>query len=304
MEISLSPELMELLEKLIGVFTRLQSQYLVAIIPAVAIFLLYIGLYGKPLWYQLKRNWLRFRFSRRYGGLAVTLIHQATPTSLFDLFKLNFLTLDDSQKLLQVLEEHPKNKPIHLILHTPGGMVIAAEQIARAIQRRQGETHVYVPQYAMSGGTLIALACTQIHMGPNAILGPLDPQLSIGLFEIYPAVSVIAAAEEANPNRDDKTLILADIARKAVTQLTEITEDLLRNKLGEQKARETAQILCSGKWTHDHGIPLSKARELGLQVDDVLPPIATAIVEALPRTTGVNHGKYKHKEDGQIRIGL
>jgi ClpP class serine protease len=36
---------------------------------------------------------------------------------------------------------------------------------------------VYVPVYAMSGGTLIALAADEIVMGEFSVLGPIDPQI-------------------------------------------------------------------------------------------------------------------------------
>jgi ClpP class serine protease len=117
--------------------------------------------------------------------------------------------------------------PIDIILHTPGGVVLAAEQIAWALKRRTGEVTVYVPHYAMSGGTLIALAADKIVMDKNAVLGPVDPQLLTADGGAVPAVSVLAAVAEPNPNRDDKTLIMADLARKAVAQVRETVKGLL-----------------------------------------------------------------------------
>jgi len=35
---------------------------------------------------------------------------------------------------------------------------------------------VFVPDYAVSGGTLIALAADEIVMCEHAVLGPVDPQ--------------------------------------------------------------------------------------------------------------------------------
>ena len=72
------------------------------------------------------------------------------------------------------------------ILHTPGGLVLASEQIAQALLRRTGRVTVFVPHYAMSGGTLIALAADEIVMDPNAVLGPVDPQIGE-----YPAASIM-----------------------------------------------------------------------------------------------------------------
>jgi len=67
--------------------------------------------------------------------------------------------------------------PIDLLLHTPGGLVLASEQIAVAIRRHKAPVTVFIPHYAMSGGTLIALGADEIVMDPNAVIGPVDPQI-------------------------------------------------------------------------------------------------------------------------------
>lgn len=60
--------------------------------------------------------------------------------------------------MLRAIELTDPSVPIDLIIHTPGGLVLAAEQIARALSRHPSQVTVMVPHYAMSGGTLIALA--------------------------------------------------------------------------------------------------------------------------------------------------
>lgn len=78
--------------------------------------------------------------------------------------------------------------PSDLILHTPGGLVLAAEQIAAALAAHPAPVTVHVPHDAMSGGTLIALAADQIMMAPSAVLGPVAPQIGD-----MPAASILAA---------------------------------------------------------------------------------------------------------------
>jgi ATP-dependent protease ClpP protease subunit len=60
------------------------------------------------------------------------------------------------------VRRRPPDIPIYLILHTPGGLVLAAMQIARAVESHKAKVTVYVPVYAMSGGTLMALAADEI----------------------------------------------------------------------------------------------------------------------------------------------
>jgi ClpP class serine protease len=88
--------------------------------------------------------------------------------------------------------------------------VLAAEQIASALAAHEGPVTVYVPHYAMSGGTLIALAADRIVLSPSAVLGPVDPQLGE-----YAAASILAAVSQKDANEtDDKTLILPDQVRQ------------------------------------------------------------------------------------------
>src|SRR5438445_5933605 len=105
--------------------------------------------------------------------------------------------------------------PLDLILHTPGGLVLAATQIARAIFKHKGKVTVFVPHCAMSGGTLLALAADEIVMCEHAVLGPVDPQLGE-----YPAASILKAAHQKPiAEVDDKTVILGDHAEKGIAHI-------------------------------------------------------------------------------------
>jgi ClpP class serine protease len=169
--------------------------------------------------------------------------------------------------------------PVDLVLHTPGGLVLAAEQIATAVANHQGPVTVYVPHYAMSGGTLIALAANQIVMAPSAVLGPVDPQLGE-----YPAASILVATAKKDPNEtDDKTLILADVARKAQVQVRDFVTELLRRQLDDQRATEVATALSEGRWTHDFPINADLARSFDLKVSTALPDEVRLLMRLYPQ---------------------
>jgi ClpP class serine protease len=161
--------------------------------------------------------------------------------------------------------------PIDLVLHTPGGLVLASDQIAYALQRHPGKVTVFVPHYAMSGGTLVALAADEIVMDPDAVLGPVDPQLGSITRGYWPAASVLNALKVANPNRDDETLILGDMAAKAIVQVHDTVRDLLLARHGEEEAERVATMLSEGRWTHDYPIRLDEARTIGLPVRADVP---------------------------------
>jgi ClpP class serine protease len=152
--------------------------------------------------------------------------------------------------------------PIDIVLHTPGGLVLASLQIARAIHKHQGKVTAFVPHYAMSGGTLIALAADEIVMSEYAVIGPVDPQLGQ-----YPAASILkAVARKPVAEVDDNTLILADQAEKAMTQLRDSVQELLTGKIPKEKVEELAKLLSEGTWTHDHPITFEVAKSFGLPV--------------------------------------
>ncbi len=197
----------------------------------------------------------------------ITLIHRQESVSFFGLTFGRYITIEDSEEILRAIQLTPPDMPIDLIVHTPGGLVLAAEQIARALIKHKGKVTVFVPHYAMSGGTMIALAADEIVMDPNAVLGPLDPQLGG-----YPAPSILSVLEKKDINQiDDQTLILADMARKALDQVKDFVTCLLKEKVGEEKAKELAETLCSGKWTHDYPITVDMLKQMGLPVSENMP---------------------------------
>ncbi len=211
---------------------------------------------------------LRFigRIQRKRGTQVITLIHRQETMSFLGVPLLRYINIEDSERVLQAIRLTPPEMPIDILLHTPGGLVLASEQIAGALQRHQGRVTVLVPHYAMSGGTLIALAADEILMDANGVLGPVDPQVGQ-----YPAASILRAMQQPNPNRDDNTLILADVAEKAIRQVHASLVRLLRPKMIEERAQEVATILSQGTWTHDYPISVDEARQLGLPVTEGLP---------------------------------
>ncbi|MBE0448080.1 MAG: ATP-dependent Clp protease proteolytic subunit [Actinobacteria bacterium] len=215
----------------------------------------------------------------------VTLIHRQKALSFLGIPFARFIDIEDSEQVLRAIRMTDPKVPIDIVMHTPGGIVLASEQIAFALKRHPAKVTVIVPHYAMSGGTLIALAADEIVMDENAVLGPVDPQIGNPRGMSFPASSVIAAAEIPNPgNRDDNTLILADIAKKAIRQVEQIVYDLIKDRMPEEKAREIAKTLSEGRWTHDYPISVGEARGLGLPVSDKLPREFHQLMQLYPQT--------------------
>ncbi len=210
---------------------------------------------------------------RKYGARVITMIHRQERVGLLGVPVYRYIDIEDSEAVVRAIRSTPPNVPIMLILHTPGGLVLAASQIAMALKAHPAKKVVVVPHYAMSGGTLIALAADEIVMDPNASLGPLDPQLAGPNGVYFPAPSVIKAVEIKGRDKvDDQTLILADMAEKAVNQVKELVVDLVRDKLGDERARYIADRLVGGYYTHDYPLTVRQLTEMGLKVSTKVPP--------------------------------
>ncbi|MEJ5252055.1 MAG: ATP-dependent Clp protease proteolytic subunit [Chthonomonadetes bacterium] len=204
---------------------------------------------------------------KKRGTRVIAMIHRQEALALFGIPLFRYINIEDSEELLRAIRMTHPDMPIDLILHTPGGLVLASEQIARALCNHPAKVTVFVPHYAMSGGTLIALAADEIVMDPHAVLGPVDPQLGD-----LPAASVLRAVEIKRPERvEDRTLILADVARKAIWQVRRLLEEILSAKMDRQKAQELAGLLSEGVWTHDYPICAEEAKALGLPVSIDFP---------------------------------
>jgi ClpP class serine protease len=157
--------------------------------------------------------------------------------------------------------------------------VLAALQIARAIHKHEGKVTAFVPHYAMSGGTLIALAADEIVMSEDAVLGPVDPQLGQ-----YPAASILkVVARKPIAEIKDDTLILADQAEKALNQVRESVKQLLITKVPPEKADELSRMLSEGRWTHDHPITFETAKEFGLPARSDIPPEILDLMSLYPQ---------------------
>jgi ClpP class serine protease len=215
---------------------------------------------------------------RKRKSRVITMIHRQEIMSFLGIPLARYIDIEDSEAVLRAIRMTPPEMPIDLVLHTPGGLVLAAEQIACALKRHKGKVTVFVPHYAMSGGTLVAMAANEIVMDPNAVLGPVDPQVGY-----FPAVSILKALEQPNPNRDDQTLIFGDVARKAIDQVYNAVYALLLEKHGPEKAKELAKMLSEGRWTHDYPIDFDQAKEMGLPVNEEMQKEVYDLMELYPQ---------------------
>src|ERR1700745_1299125 len=188
------------------------------------------------------------RLESHRNSRVILLVHRQETMRLLGFPIVRYIDINDSEEVLRAIQMTDDDVPLDIVLHTPGGLVLAALQIARAIGLHKGRVTVFVPHYAMSGGTLIALAADEIIMSSHAVLGPIDPQIGE-----YPAVSILRVVQEKPIQEvDDRTLILADQARKAIGQLHDPVYELIKARYSPEQADNVARLLSEGTWTHDY----------------------------------------------------
>ena len=221
----------------------------------------------KQRWTEASRRLLIGRLERKRRSRVILLAHRQETMSFLGFPLARYIDISDSEEVLRAIHLTDPNVPIDIVLHTPGGLVLAATQIATAINRRKGKVTAFVPHYAMSGGTLIALAADEIVMSEHAVMGPVDPQIGQ-----YPAASILNAVAQKSKDRiHDETLILADQAAKAIHQVHDTVRELLRGKYPDAVVSNLATTLSEGRWTHDFPITFDYAKELGLHVKSDMP---------------------------------
>jgi ClpP class serine protease len=219
------------------------------------------------------------RFERARKSRVISLVHRQETMSLLGFPLMRYIDVNDSEDLLRAIKLTDADCPIDLIIHTPGGLVLAAGQIAHALRRHRAKVTVFVPHYAMSGGTLIALAADEIVMDNNAVLGPVDPVVGD-----MPAGSIVRMVQAKGvAGVSDQMLVLADVAQMARIQVGIFTAEILRKHHPPKKAIEIARVLSEGRWTHDFPIIVPTAQQLGLSVNTKMPLLVYDLMDLYPQ---------------------
>ena len=226
------------------------------------------------------------QIERERKSRVILLVHRQETMRFLGFPIARYIDINDSEDVLRAIQMTDDDVPLDLVLHTPGGLVLAALQIAKAVREHKGKVTVFVPHYAMSGGTLIALAADEIVMCEHSVLGPIDPQLGDS-----PAASLINVIEKKPIAKiEDRTLVMADVGRKAIAQVKQAASELLTRRLSAEKASELAEKLTSGLWTHDYPIWASTGKSLGLPVSTDMPDDVFQLMKLYPQPVRAQSG--------------
>lgn len=212
------------------------------------------------------------------GSRVVCIIHQAGMESS----SVDTITAED---ILTALQSTPADKPLDIILHTPGGYSYQAHQIALAVKAHKGRKTVFIPNFAMSGGTIISLAADEIVMAPNAVIGPIDAQFPVfHLRRMIPTRAVIDLVNTKSRARiHDELVELGIQCKRSILQDHKGAVELMHGTYSSATAERIAHTLNDGTLTHGFPVTYSHAKKLGLNVSNHIPAEAVAIVRAYRR---------------------
>lgn len=230
------------------------------------------------------------QIERERRSRVILLVHRQETMRLLGFPLMRYIDVNDSEEVLRAIHMTDDEVPLDIVLHTPGGLVLAALQIARAIRAHKAKVTVFIPHYAMSGGTLIALAADEIVMCRHSVLGPIDPQIGQS-----PAASLLRVVEQKPiAEVDDQTLVLADVGRKAIAQVKTAAKELLSDKMPEDQAEALADKLSTGHWTHDYPISPGEAKALGLPVSTDMPNAVLELMTLYPQPVRAQGGGVEY----------
>jgi ClpP class serine protease len=241
-----------------------------------------------PSWYQINKQveslppkdqgeWLQTQINK-----TIALLQQITGRNVI-IYASSFLQKPTLQGVFLSINQDDINgfmsgvysldcdKGLLLLLHTPGGIPDAAETIVDYLWSKFPYIETLIPTYAMSAGTMIALASNALIMGRQSQLGPTDPQLLID-GRLTSAHSLVAQFEEAKKEIADDMKIahawapllqrftpgLLPEARKALAYTNDIVSNRLQNRMfkGQTDAVTHAQAVADffgGKTHGSHG---------------------------------------------------
>lgn len=192
-------------------------------------------------------------------------------------FSFSAITKEDLNGFMSTIHGMDWNKGLTLILHTPGGDGNAAESIIEYLISKFDYIEVIIPTYAMSAGTIMALAADQIIMSSHSQLGPIDSQLFINNSQVS-AQSVVDQFEKAKAeiaeNPDLITVwypILQTIgpallqeAQNALDYGSKIVINWLTKRMfkkdpnKEEKAQKVAEYFRNASIHKSHGHPINR----------------------------------------------
>lgn len=192
------------------------------------------------------------------------LIIKHTSSGMFDMSMIGQSTL---MKINQAFSKF-KGKDFLLILQTPGGQVFHSIFISRLFKQYPGNIKTYIPGYAMSGGTLLALSTDELYMNESSCLGPIDPQLG-NLFKFGSAKAWKQIVKKKGKKAEDSTISFDLMGQQITKSMATHLDFLLNDKLDPLHKKNFIKFVTSGEVEHGHNLIPMDLRGFGFDIKPI-----------------------------------
>lgn len=208
------------------------------------------------------------------------MIIKHTSNDFFNTSMINRKTLESIQQALMKF----KGKDMDIILYTPGGEIFSAVYISRLLKNYKGKIRSFVPTFAMSGGTLLALSTDEIYMNDYSCLGGVDPQLG-NLFKFGSARSWKEVLKLKGKKAEDSSISFKFIGEQYTKSMKETISNLLEGKVNQSDKKKLVNLFVSGEV--EHGFNLSKDFLISMgmninSIDDKMNMKLVNLIKSMP----------------------
>jgi ClpP class serine protease len=192
------------------------------------------------------------------------LLIKHTRSGFFGSSMIEQKTMLDIQKAIMKF----KGEPFDLVLHTPGGEVFSAQFISRVLKSYPHEIRCLIPNYAMSGGTLLMLSCDKIYLGNGACVGPVDVQLG-NLFKYGSAKSWQEIIRIKGKKAEDSSISFSLMGKQYTKSMQKLLDETIDYGLTPSQKKKFIKFVTEGEVEHAYNLTKEKLNSFGFKVEEI-----------------------------------
>ena len=179
----------------------------------------------------------------------------------------------------QFIREYSKFKlddELNIMIYVSGGDIGPSDAIFHILSKHEGVINVYIPTYAYSAGSMLALCGDNIYMNEYSLLSPVDPQVEYGKeIDQISVKSMIDLKEEVGFEKlsDQEILRYYDCQLLYDDNIRNLKKVLKRNfnKYSKYKIDKIIKYFAHGIYPHAKQFNVDELYDIGLNVITPVP---------------------------------
>ena len=203
------------------------------------------------------------------------------PRSLKKLDKY-IIDIDDSESFIERIHDinqKNKNRSLSIILYTTGGLIFSSDMIVEILLSYSTKVNIYIPGFAYSAGSMIALCADKLYMNKFSVMGPVDPQMGYNVDEHgnedgASSKCFMQLLDEKEDISDDfylKALESKSLHSDNIENLKKIIH-IKKINLSKNRKKRFIDEFASGKHPHHKPFSVNRLQNMGLPVETSIPP--------------------------------